>query len=122
MQAMETAPSSKNIVLFHTGGGAIADIKNSDSAFFHRNVEVVIQIKAIWDDAADEDVNMQWVKSTRSIVEPYLTGSYINYIDAYLPDWQKAYYGLNYPRLLDIKQAVDPDNFFRFNQSIGAKL
>jgi FAD/FMN-containing dehydrogenase len=65
---------------------------------------------------------MAWVKSTRAIVEPYLSGSYINYIDSYLEDWEVAYYGENYERLVRIKNDVDGDNFFHFNQSVGLKL
>ena len=62
---------------------------------------------------------MKWVKSARSVVAPYLSGSYVNYIDSHLANWQHAFYGENYPRLLDIKRTVDPDNFFHFNQSVG---
>lgn len=118
MAAMENAPSNKNIVLFHTGGGEIANVGAEETAFVHRNVEVVIQIKSIWDAESDAELNINWVKSTRMIVEPYLTGSYVNYIDPYLADWKEAYYGANYARLLDIKNLVDPLNFFHFNQSI----
>ena len=118
MDAMRSAPSNKSIVLFHTGGGEIANVGAEETAFVHRNVEVVVQIKSIWDAEADAEVNMNWVKSTRRIVEPYLTGSYVNYIDPYLTDWKEAYYGANYARLLDMKHLVDPFNFFRFNQSI----
>jgi hypothetical protein len=119
MDALALAPSPKNLVLFHTGGGAIDDLQSTDTAFVHRGLELIIQIKAIFDDLAQEDANVAWVKSTRSIVEPYLSGSYVNYIDPRLSAWAPAYYGENYPRLLKIKHDVDPTNFFQFNQSIG---
>lgn len=120
MDALKTAPSNKNLVLFHAGGGEISHISSSSTAFIHRDLELVIQIKAIWDNAEDEEINIAWVKSTRAIVSPLLSGSYINYIDPLLEGWQEAYYGENYPKLLKIKQTLDPNNFFRFNQSVGS--
>lgn len=116
--ALKDAPSDRNLVLFHAGGGEIANVLSSDSGFVHRDLELVIQIKGIWEREEDEEKNIEWVKSTRAIVTPLLSGSYINYIDPLLEGWEEAYYGSNYARLRDIKRSVDPDNFFRFNQSI----
>lgn len=119
IEALRAAPSKRNLVLFHTGGGKIRSVDTNATAFPWRNVELIIQLKGIWDEPEQEEENVKWVKSTRAIVEPVLSGSYINYIDPYLSDWQKAYYGTNYPRLLTMKHQVDPKGVFSFNQSIG---
>ncbi|TDZ21006.1 putative FAD-linked oxidoreductase [Colletotrichum orbiculare MAFF 240422] len=39
-------------------------------------------------------------------------GSYLNEGSRYEKDWQEAFWGANYPRLLEIKRAVDPNNVF----------
>ncbi|MEU7000680.1 BBE domain-containing protein [Nonomuraea sp. NPDC046570] len=35
-----------------------------------------------------------------------------------MPDWGRAYYGANLPRLSRTKTAYDPDGVFRFPQSL----
>jgi FAD/FMN-containing dehydrogenase len=49
---------------------------------------------------------------------PVTQGSYQNYIDPTLSDWQQAYYGSNLARLKTVKQSYDPDGIFHFAQSI----
>ena len=115
---LRAAPSKRNLVLFHVGGGAIAKVGADETAFPHRECVVVLQIKAIWNLSAEASANMAWVRRVHASVASNLSGAYVNYIDPEQQDWERAYYGDNYPRLQRAKAAFDPTNFFQFRQSI----
>ncbi|GAB3888997.1 hypothetical protein GCM10029964_057650 [Kibdelosporangium lantanae] len=73
------------------------------------------------DEPSVVDANMRWLTDTHAALAPYVSeGAYVNFIDPDLPNWRTAYYGANYPRLLDIKRRRDPDGVFTFDQGVGA--
>jgi hypothetical protein len=45
-------------------------------------------------------------------------GTYVNFPDTDLKDWQRLYYKDNYRRLQQVKKHWDPLNVFRHAQSI----
>jgi FAD/FMN-containing dehydrogenase len=49
-------------------------------------------------------------------------GSYVNETDYHQPDWQQAFWGDNYARLLEIKHAYDPGNLFRVHHGVGSEI
>ncbi|HEY0195662.1 MAG TPA: FAD-dependent oxidoreductase [Kofleriaceae bacterium] len=46
-------------------------------------------------------------------------GSYVNETSYFEPDWQRSFWGDNYPRLLAIKHKYDPSNLFRCHHCVG---
>jgi len=48
-------------------------------------------------------------------------GTYVNETDYFEPDWQQAFWGENYPRLLAIKRKVDPDGMFWCHHCVGSE-
>ena len=48
-------------------------------------------------------------------------GNYSNEADYHEPNWQEAFWGSNYPRLLAIKRKYDPQGIFRTPHSVGSE-
>jgi FAD/FMN-containing dehydrogenase len=115
------ATASGGIIL-DSWGGAIGRVGASDTAFSHRDAIASIQYFAGYPAGASAEViegAHSWVRGTVAAVAPYASGqAYQNYIDPELADWATAYYGANLPRLKAVKRHYDPDNLFRFAQSI----
>jgi FAD/FMN-containing dehydrogenase len=107
---------------FDAYGGAINRVAPSATAFVHRNTLASVQFNVPFDPsaaAADLAVSEAWLNAWYATVAPFLDGqAYQNYIDPNLPNWADAYYGSNLARLRQVKGKWDPDDVFRFAQSI----
>ncbi|MER6778986.1 MULTISPECIES: FAD-binding oxidoreductase [unclassified Streptomyces] len=108
----------------YTWGGAINRVAPADTAFVHREAQFLVSMDTSWaehDSPATVTANLRWLAELGETVSPYVgRGAYQNFIDPDLSDWRTAYYGANYPRLVEIKKRVDPDGFFTFGQAIGS--
>jgi hypothetical protein len=97
-------------------------IPSDATAFVHRDNLFGIQYQARWHHGAPQEVaaaNIAWTNELYEQTKPYRSGfAYQDYIDPELEDWEHAYYGANLPRLRRVKSKYDPDDFFRFAQSI----
>jgi hypothetical protein len=47
------------------------------------------------------------------------TGTYVNECDYFQPDRQKAFWGTNYPRFLQVKRRYDPSGLFTVHHGVG---
>lgn len=100
-------------ILFDSYGGAINQVAPAATAFVHRKVLFCIQYLSY-------NGGGNWLSQIHGKMRPYVTGgAYLNYTDPGLSNWQTAYYGSNYQRLLSIKRSVDPHRYFNFPQAIG---
>jgi hypothetical protein len=70
----------------------------------------------------DHKAAVDWARGGFRAVDAHSNGhTYVGHPDTELSNWEWAYYGTNYPRLLEVKRAYDPHRFFRFAQSVGAR-
>jgi hypothetical protein len=115
------APGSGGIVL-STTAGAINHVPSDATAFVHRNTVFLAEYNAGWATGAPGGVvaaNQAWLARAWSSMQPYVSvQAYQNYADPTLANWQVAYYGANFARLVQVKAAYDPDDVFHFAQSI----
>jgi FAD/FMN-containing dehydrogenase len=120
------ASSNPNFVAdvrFFQTGGAINKPHPEDTAFVHRDSRWLMVFGLAW--TADDLKDPNWLPGNRLVqnqlftkLSKYGAGSYQNFIDPALKDWAKAYYGINLPRLSRIKRQYDPNNMFKFPESI----
>ena len=100
----------------HVAGGAVKRVGELDTAWPHRNAEIMIVIAGGWMDPAQDDELIAACRAYYKALEPHLGGYYDN-IDF---DGAEAAgnYGPAYPRLQSIKGQYDPGNLFRLNSNI----
>ncbi|KAF2584285.1 hypothetical protein F2Q70_00034698 [Brassica cretica] len=115
----------------------MAEIAEDATPFPHRNMLFKIQYSINWKDSS-QDLEKRYLKQAKTLhsfmtgfVSKNPRGAYLNYrdVDIGVNDhgedsykegevYGRMYFGKNFDRLVKIKTVVDPDNFFRNEQSI----
>jgi FAD/FMN-containing dehydrogenase len=94
---------------FSPWAGAYNRTKPDATAFPHRDARFLLKHTGPPD----------WVERAYAITHPHGTGgAYVNFPDPYMENAATAYYGPNLARLREIKARYDPENVFRFPQSL----
>ena len=71
------------------------------------------------DDERTIRKNLDWLDEFADALRPHVSPfAYQNFIDRTQPNWEHAYYGANFERLVRVKRAYDPDDVFSFRQSV----
>ncbi|WP_326724058.1 MULTISPECIES: FAD-binding oxidoreductase [unclassified Streptomyces] len=106
-------------VLFPQGGAIATGPREFPVPY--RDAPWAVHPFGVWEDPADDERCVQWVKGVRSAVQPWSTGAvYLNFIGDEGADRVVAGLGAeNTRRLAAVKAEYDPDNVFRFNHNIA---
>lgn len=116
--AYATAPAGSLVVLQQVGG-AIARVPKSETPYVNRDALYDCFPISIWDNPADDEAHIRWARDLWDAMRPFSTGGvYANNLGEEGMDRVQAAYGMNYPRLVALKNKYDPTNFFRLNQNI----
>ncbi len=106
-------------------GGAINRVPATATAFVHRSQFGILATESTWTERDSESTvraNVEWLDSLAEQLRPHVSGSaYQNFIDRGQPDWQRAYYGENFDRLVEVKRRYDPDGLFDYEQGIPSR-
>ncbi|XP_059667929.1 berberine bridge enzyme-like 8 [Cornus florida] len=128
----------KPVMTFNPYGGRMSEISKSETAFPHRAGNVYkIQYSVNWKEEGVEAANhyLSLIRGLYDYMTPYVSESprcsYLNYRDIDIgvnknghtsyeeaSVWGTKYFEGNFDRLISVKSRVDPENFFRYEQSI----
>jgi FAD/FMN-containing dehydrogenase len=118
IEARQALGSGSGALLLDPYGGALNRVPADATAFVHRDQLFSCQYLAYWPSGGAAAAG-RWLTAFHSGMRPYVSGeAYQNYIDPTLTDWPAAYYAGNLSRLQEIKGRHDPEDVFRFRQSI----
>jgi FAD/FMN-containing dehydrogenase len=116
------AGGGQMIVIMDLMGGAIARVAPDATAFVHRNALFSAQyyISGPVGESPQQVTDARAaVTAMRTTMATWSSGEcYQNYLDPGLADWQAAYYGANYARLVQVKATYDPNQVFKPAQGI----
>jgi FAD/FMN-containing dehydrogenase len=101
-------------------GGAISRVDDDATAYTGRTAKFDLSADSDWQDAADDEANIDWCRRVIAAVQPEPTlGAYSNGNSDASPEETRAIYGdAKVARLAALKRAWDPDNVFHVNPNI----
>ncbi|XP_026454471.1 berberine bridge enzyme-like 26 [Papaver somniferum] len=126
------------VMTMHPFGGRMDEIAETEIPYPHRNGTLFqIQYLTIWTEQGSEESerHINWMRKYYEYMATYVSKApreaYIGYRDIDLgvskngtanslqgSAWGSKYFKSNYKRLVQVKRKVDPENFFRNEQSI----
>jgi FAD/FMN-containing dehydrogenase len=117
----ERIASPHSAILLFPVDGALNRLPEDHSAVGNRDAAFVLNIAASWENAKDDQTNIDWSRAAWREMRRFSTGgTYVNFLTEEESDERiRAAYGKNYRGLVDVKTKWDPENLFRTNKNIA---
>lgn len=116
---LEASDASLRVAQLRTLGGAMARVPDDETAFAHRNSEIMVNVAAFYDGPDDRPRRIAWVEEFADALRQSDRGAYVGFLGDEGPERIRAAYpGSTWERLAAVKAKYDPTNLFRLNQNI----
>jgi len=121
IDGMEPLPTRRIGVGLLPMDGAVSRVSPTDTVWAHRDASHNIDTTSSWsvDDPELEAQHIAWNRAYWTKVEPFTGGGF--YVNSLMDESQNQIndnYRQNYDRMVTVKNAYDPDNFFRLNANV----
>jgi FAD/FMN-containing dehydrogenase len=121
-RAMTLTDELVDVLVRHLRAAPSAHSTIADAtAYGRRDIPYLISPEGNWEHAADDALNMAWVRDLLADVEPHAVGgAYLNF-PGLLEEGEslvRRSLGDTYARLAALKATYDPDNLFRRNHNV----
>lgn len=114
-------PTPQSTMHLYPIDGAVQRVGKQDTAFSYRDVVWSEVIVAVDPDPANNERMIKWADDYWKALHPFAAdagGAYVNFMMEEGQERIRASYQENHPRLVDLKNKYDPENFFHMNQNI----
>ena len=116
-------PTPTCVIYFQQLHGAAMRVRPTDTAYPHRFYHYDCGSWAIWQDSADTEKCIGWVRDCWEALRPFSEPLvYVNVLSDDVEERVREAYGQNYERLVALKNKYDPTNFFRLNANIKPEV
>lgn len=102
--------------------GAMARVPPDATAFWNRHAQYDFLINGNWADHTRSEQHIADIHALWDAIAPFTEGYYVNTEPGADEKRLRATYGDNYPRLVQLKNRVDPRNLFSLNANIRPTL
>lgn len=120
LEAFDSTGPDGPMLHVQQGGGAIGRRPVASSAFPNRDGNYWLIAVSQWTDEAQDQERIARVRAAWKLIAPYTGAAF--YVNAASGEERQRgiaeNYGINYPRLQQIKRKYDPGNQFRLNANI----
>jgi FAD/FMN-containing dehydrogenase len=119
-----TLTSPRSYCIVFQLGGALGRVPEAQTAFSQRGAAHNVNINAVWtEDDPEPERHIGWARDFFDAMQSHAGRRvYLNFLGEEGSERVRQAYGAeSYARLVELKQAYDPANFFRLNQNIAPR-